>query len=183
MTDIHDWHRSEPVEHTVLATSDLGRAANDLCEKSLNDAKAQLHPLLREANLNRLDQRREFIEAFKSALEERIARNLVLWEPGVQAVFRFDEAPVQNAVAWDGSIHLLLKVGQLSSAVQALGKRLDQSLTRYLKHMGWPRFQQRKSILEIQQVTQNEIRHGISYGAMFYAVHTVPVKVWPREKR
>lgn len=183
VNDIHDWRRTEPMERRVLAPADLGQAANDICEKSLNDAKAQLHPLLREAELYRLDQRREFIEAFKNALEARIARHLVLWQPDVQAVFRFDETPVQNAAAWDGSIHLLVKVTQLSNAVQALGKKLDQSLTRYLKHIGWTRFQKRKSILEIQQVTTNEIRHGISYGAMFYAVHTVPVKVWPREKR
>jgi hypothetical protein len=63
-----------------------------------------------------------------------------------------------------------------------LGKKLDQSLVKYLKHLGWSRFQKRESILEIQQVTPNELRHGISYGAMFYAVYTVPVKVWPQNR-
>jgi hypothetical protein len=77
---------------------------------------------------------------------------------------------------------LLVKVTKLSNAVQAFGNKLDQSLTKYLKQLGWSRFQERKSILEVQQVTPNELRHGIGYGAMFFAVYTVPVKIWSREK-
>ena len=164
-------------------TRDFGTIANDLWEKALQDAKSQLHPLLENAELNRLDQRREFLQAFRSALEERIARKLALWQPAVQAVFRFDEAPMENAETWDGSIHLLLKVERLSNAVQVLGKKLDQSLTRCLKQKSWSRFHKRKSMLEIQQVTPNEMRHGISYGAMFFAVYTVPVKIWPLDRR
>lgn len=169
-------------EHALPTPSDFGQVANELCEKALSDAKAQLHPLLREVELNRLDQRREFVEAFKRALEERIARKLVLWQPGVEAVFRFDEALLENAETWDGSIHLLLKVERLSNAVQILGKKLDQSLTRYLKQKSWSRFQKRKSMLDVQQVTPNEMRYGIGYGAMFFAVYTVPVKIWSPEK-
>jgi hypothetical protein len=54
---------------------------------------------------------------------------------------------------------------------------------KYLQQLGWSRFGKRQSILEIQQVTPNELRHGVSYGAMFFAVHNVPVKVWPPNRR
>jgi hypothetical protein len=64
--------------------------------------------------------------------------------------------------------------------VKILGKRLDADLLKYLKGSGLPRFEGRKSILEIQQVTTDELAHGISYGAMFFAAYSIPVKVWPK---
>jgi len=169
------------VNGTLPPPKELGHVVNDLCEKALHDAKAQLHPLLWDEELDRLDQRDEFIQAFKNALEHRIARKLVVWQPGVQAVFKFDPAPLENPGMWDGSIHLLIKLPCLSNAVKALGKRLDQSLVRSLKQLGWSRFHKRQSLLEVQQVTPDELRHGVSYGAMFYAMYTAPVKVWPPE--
>ncbi|HLO32134.1 MAG TPA: hypothetical protein VK249_23500 [Anaerolineales bacterium] len=167
------------MERVILDPGDLRNAANNLCEKALDDAKSQLHPLLQNIELDRLDQRGEFLQAFKSALEQRIARRLALWQPGIQAVFKYEETRTENMENWDGSIHLLVKVPRLSSAVKALGRRLDKSLVRYLKQLGWKRFRSRQSILEVQQVTPNELRHAIGYGALFCAVYTAPVKVWP----
>jgi len=83
---------------------------------------------------------------------------------------------------WDGSIHLLVKVPRLSNAINTLGKKLDQNLLKDLKQMGLSCFRKRQSILEVQQVTPNELRHGVSYGAMFCAVYNAPVKVWPQDK-
>ena len=183
MSDIHERAGQRPVESALPALNDFSQAANDLCENALNDAKAQLHPLLRAVELDRLDKRSEFVQAFKSAFEKRIARKVVLWQPGVQAVFKFDESRIVNIRSWDGSVHLLVKVPRLSNAIKAFNKKLDQSLVRHLRQSGWSRFRKRQSILEIQQVTPNELRHGIGYGAMFYAVYTVPVKVWPSKGR
>lgn len=183
MSDVNERGGQAWVVPAIPAPNDFGQVANELCEKALNDAKAQLHPLLRNVELNRLDQRSEFIQAFRSALEQRIARTLAAWQPNVQAVFKFDETLTENREAWDGSIHLLVKVPRLSNAVKALGKKLDRSLVKYLKQLGWSRFRKRQSILEIQQVTPNELRHGVSYGAMFSAVYNVPVKVWPPKRR
>ena len=181
MSDVNYWWREESVEHASPAAKDIGQVVNDLCEKALNDAKAQLHPLLRSVEVERLGQRSEFLQAFKSALERRIARKLAAWQPGVQAVFKFDETRMENMESWDSSIHLLVKVPRLSNAVKALGKALDKGLVRRLNQLGWSRFRKRQSILEVQQVTSNELRHGVSYGAMFYAVYSAPVKVWPQE--
>jgi hypothetical protein len=143
----------------------------------LNHAKAQLHPLLRNVQLNRLDNRPEFVNTFRRALELRIAKKLSTWQPGIQAVFQFDETRAENWETWDGSIHLLVKVPHLSNALKTLGKKLDRSLAKYLRQLGWSRVQKCESILEVQQVTPNEIRHGVGYGAMFHAEYTAPVKV------
>ena len=182
MSDFKNWRREKSVEYTLPAVKDIGKGANELCERALHDAKAQLHPLLRNVEVERLAQRTDFLQAFKSALERRIARKLAAWQPGVQAVFKFDETPLENLERWDGSIHLLVKVPQVSSRVKALGKILDKVLMKHLKQLGLSRFEKRQAILDIQQVTPNELRHGIGYGAMFCAVYTVPVKVWPQDR-
>ncbi|MGE5375889.1 MAG: hypothetical protein ACM3XO_12600, partial [Bacteroidota bacterium] len=51
-----------------LLQKDLTQVANKLCETALEDAKAQVHPLLRNVDLHRLGQRLEFVKAFKIAL-------------------------------------------------------------------------------------------------------------------
>ena len=171
---------NKPVENHE--PTDFEQIVNEVCEKALNDARAQLHPLLRSTELNQLKKRSEFLQAFRSALERRIARKLALWYPHVQAVYRFDETRRRPGSHWDGSIHLLVKVPRLSNTLKTLGKKLDRSLVRCLRQLGWSRFQKKQSLFELQQVTPQELRHGVSYGAMFSAVYNVPVKVWPQTR-
>lgn len=172
-------HRDDLAAWDIPAANVIARTADELCEKALNDAKAQLHPLLRNVDVNRLEGRTEFLQAFRSSLEQRIAKRLALWQPSVQSVFRFDDTHASHDPLWDGRIHLLVKVPRLSNAIKAFGKSLDKYLLGYLKQLGWSRFQEQRSILDVQQVTLNELRHGVSFGAMFCAVQSVPVKVWP----
>lgn len=183
MKDLNTWEWNNSIEHSLPVQHDVLQAAGDICEKALNDAQRQLHPLLRYVELDHLDQRAEFLQAFKSALEKRSARKLAAWLPDVQAIFRFDETRVVSVERWDGSIHLLVKVPRLSNAVEVLGKQLDSGLVRYLTQVGWQRFRAHRSILDVQQVTISELRHAVGYGAMFCAVYTVPVQVWPRERQ
>ena len=182
MRDFNDQGWGKPVGYLVPAPKDFGHIANDLCDKALEEAKDQLHPLLRDAQLDRLDERPEFVKTFKRALEQRIARKLAACYPGVEAIFQFDETRLETPEAWDGSIHLLAKVPRLSETLKILGRRLDRSLAQYLRQLNWPRFQKHESILDLQQVTPSELRHGIGYGAMFSAVYSVPVKVWPKNR-
>jgi hypothetical protein len=182
VSHVNNQSREETLETVVLDPKEFRQVANDLCEKALSDAKEQLHPLLRHAELNHLDRRDEFVQSFKSALEQRIARTLAAWQPSVQAVFRFDESSTENWETWDGSIHLLVKVPSILDALKSLGRMLDRSLVKCFRQLDWSRFQECQSILDIQQVTESELRHCVGYGAMFCAVYTVPVRVWPQEK-
>jgi hypothetical protein len=167
------------VEYADHPRVEFAQAANALCAKALEDARARLHPLIRSTDVRLLSQRTEFVQVFKRSLELRIAQKLAAWQPGVQAVYSYDESWMESRERWDGSIHLLVKVPRLLSAVRSLGKNLDKSLVEHLKQLGWSRFQKRHSVLDVQQVTSSELRHGIGYGAMFSAVHSRPVKVWP----
>lgn len=183
MKDLNTWEWNNSIKHSRSLPHDVLQAANEICEKALNDAKRQLHPLLRNVELDRLDHRGEFLQTLKRALEERCARKLAAWQPDVQVVFQFDERRITDFDNWDGSIHLLVKVARLSNRVEALGGELDHGLVRYLTQVGWQRFGMRRSILDVQQVTMSELRHAVGYGAMFCAVYTVPVQVWPRDKQ
>jgi hypothetical protein len=182
MNIFRNQRRKGSVNMMLPIVQDLGQAAHTICELALNDAKEQLHPLMRDKAPGYLRKRSEFTRAFKLALEQRVAHKLAIWQPGVQAVFRFDNAWMEDRNSWDGSIHLLVKVPHVSNTLRTLGRKLDLHLTHYLKQLGWSRFGKHKSILEIQQVTPNELRHGICYGAMFAAVYSVPVKVWPLQR-
>lgn len=179
MNNMNMWLREKAHSNSIPAASFFIQAANDLGEKALNEAKSHLHPLLRSMDVNRLDGRKEFVQSFKSALERQIAKRFALWHPAITAVFMFEETYVVNETRWNNTIHLLAKVPQVSDNLKRFGKKLDTHLLEYLKQMGWSRFKEQRSILELQQVTLNELRHGVSYGAMFHAVYNVPVKVWP----
>ena len=71
MSDVYDQSSQRSVNPATPPSNDFGVVANDLCEKALNDAREQLHPLLREVELDRLEKRSEFVQAFKSALEKK----------------------------------------------------------------------------------------------------------------
>jgi hypothetical protein len=183
MSDINNRRMEKLGQSNVPPTKEFDQVANDLCQSALNEAKSQLHPLLQNIELDRLDQRREFLQAFKSALEQQIARKLAAWHPAIHVIFSYDATPTKNAEDWDGSIHLLAKVPRLSKQLKALSNKLDNGLVKCLKRLNWPRFDKCQSILEVQQVTLNELSHGTGYAAMFFAVYTVPVQVWPLDSR
>ncbi len=183
MNALNNLRWGKHVEHADPLPMEFSQAASSLCAKALEDARACLHPLIRNTEVRLLGQRIEFVRAFKRSLEQRIAQKLASWQPGVHAVYSYDESWMESRERWDGSIHLLVKVPRLLSAVRSLGTNLDKSFVGHLKQLGWSRFQKRHSVLDVQQVTSSELRHGIGYGAMFSAVHSRPVRVWPIKTR
>ena len=179
MRKTNTYCEQDVLENVITNPNGLKQAARDLCEKALTDAKIQLHPLLQQVELERLDQRCEFLQAFKHALEKELARKIVRWQPCVQAVYKFDAARGGRMECWDNTIHLLVLVPQLFHAINELGEKLDCDILKQFKRLSWTRFQNSKSIIEIQQVTPDEIRHRVSYGAMFLSLYAAPAQVWP----
>jgi len=100
----------EPFEEVLTNPSSFKKVAEELCEKALVDAKTRLHPLLQSDELENLDRRCEFVQGFKRALEEGIARQLAFWQPCVQAVFEFNNLQIDRELCWDSTIHLLVMV-------------------------------------------------------------------------
>ena len=171
---------SEEILEPVLADfQSLKHIVTELCDKAVVDARAHLHPLLHNEALDKLDSRPEFVQAFKQALEERIALQLVSWQPCIQAVYGFHLTLPQES-HWDNTIHLLVLLARPLQTVRALSLMLDLGLVQCLKQLNWSRFQMHESLLEIQQVTPDEVRRRILYGAMFSSVYNAPYKIWPQ---
>jgi hypothetical protein len=99
MNDGSQGRGEKSVEYHALPLEELEQVAKELCERALNDAKSRLHPLLQNLELVRLDQRPEFIQAFKCALEQKIAQKMADWYPGIQAIFRFDVTPIMELIS------------------------------------------------------------------------------------
>ena len=175
----NDYYRQEIIEDLIQNPYAFRQGSSELCEQALMDAKTQLHPLLQQVDLEKLGQRREFVQAFKHALERAVAERIVLWLPSVKVVYKFDPPRGSSPEGWDKTIHLLILVPSLLPSINELGTMLDYEILKRLKHFGWSRFKDSQSILELQQVTPYEIRHGVCYGAMFYAFYTAPSQVWP----
>lgn len=173
------WQKRKAAGSMPAAAGDLGPVVTRLCEQALQDARGRLHPLLGQAELSRLSQRGDFLDAFKAALEQRIARAVAARGPDIQAVFRYEEHSQDSGADWDGSIHLLVAVPQRSDVLRALGQELDRALLSCLRGLGWQHVCGRRSVLEIHQVTPPELRHGLGYAALFSAVYSAPVRVWP----
>jgi hypothetical protein len=169
----------ELAESELIAGRCFEQAAEEIVDRALKDAKIRLHPLLRNLHMDALERRAEFVRALKRAIAYGIAEKIAAWEVDIDAIYQFEESWMENRTSWDGSIHLLAKVSRLSNGLGRLGDALDKSLLPLLRCSGWSCFRHRRSILELQQVTKNELRHCISYGAMFSAVYSVPVQIWP----
>ncbi len=182
MINIAYRHREESIRHVAFAPKDFREATKEICEEALTDARTQLHPLLWNVEPARLEQRDQFVGAFKLALEQGIARQLASLQTDVQAIYQFDEHRIETPESWNGSLHFLVSVARPWSGMQALSRALDTNLVKSLKRLNWSRFRTRQFILEIQQATPDEIRRGLGYGAMFHAVYTKPVMVWPRNR-
>jgi hypothetical protein len=153
--------------------------SNELSDNALRDAREQLHPLLHQVDLEKLSQRHEFLQAFKRSLEREIAQKIVMWLPCVKVVYRFDAPRGGSTEGWDNTIHLLVLVPQLLPPIKEFGARIDDEILKGLKRLSWSRFQDSKSIIEIQQVTPEEMRHSVCYGAMFFSVYAAPSQIWP----
>ena len=175
----HDPHHEETLKYLIQDQNRVKEGVKELCEKALACAKNELHPLLQHADLDRLDQRADFLQAFRKAIEIEMAQKITLWVPCTKIVYRFDTTYSSRVEKWDNIIHLLLVVPQILPSLNNFGKKFDYEMVQHLTALGWTRFQYSKTVVEILQVTLNEIHHGVSYGGMFFSANSVPAQIWP----
>ncbi len=179
MNNNSSFYKQEVIESLLKNSYEFRQMSNEISDNALQNARERFHPLLHRVDLEKLSQRHEFLQAFKGTLKREIAQKIVLWLPCVKAVYRFDSSRRNSTEDWDNAIHLLVLVHQLMPSIKELGTMLDGELLKSLKRLPWSRFRDSKSIIEIQQVTPEEIRHGVCYGAMFFSVYAAPSQVWP----
>ncbi|MHB8776608.1 MAG: hypothetical protein ACYC6R_02450 [Anaerolineales bacterium] len=177
----HGSYMQEITDYLPGNALEFRQITDELCDHAQRAATDRLHPLLQRVDLEKLSQRHGFLHTFQQSLEREIAQKIVLWLPCVKVVYRFDASRRNNTEDWDNTIHLLVLVPQLIPMINELGTMLDGELLKSLNRLSWSRFQDSKSIIEIQQVTPEEMRHGICYGAMFFSYYAAPSQVWPSD--
>jgi hypothetical protein len=67
-----------------------------------------------------------------------------------------------------------------SAALDAFIASLDRALTASLNELPSPKFEQRTSILDVNILTEGDVKQGRGYAVLLSSVFTPPLQVWQR---
>ena len=161
----------------------LDEVAETIRDNALASARVKLWEPERSADLAALLCRADFLDYFKYGLASGVARTLAASDPNVQAVYVYD--PSTNAdsdsgedMPQDATVHLLLRVTQSSAALEAYIVALDRALAASLIALPSPRFAQRESILDVNSVSDDDVRRGVNYAGLLAGVFAPPLNIW-----
>ena len=174
--------RSIAPARVVLPMPDL---AEQLRSDALAHARQKMALAQREEDLKTLLALPAFLDAFVHALASGIAAALAENDQFVQAVYTFDPSLNPDSESGDdlpvsGTVHLLVRVTKPSAALDAFIASLDQALTAQLRELPSTKFAQRTSVLDINLLTEEDVRLGAGYAALLSSVFAPPIKVWQR---
>jgi hypothetical protein len=74
----------------------------------------------------------------------------------------------------------LVQVAKPSAALEVLIVSLDKELTAKLRALPSTRFAERASVLDVNLLTEEDVRLGTGYAVMLSSVFAPPLKVWQR---
>ena len=140
----------------------------------------------RGSDIESLLRHPDFFEKFKYGLAVGIADALAANDQRVLAEYVYD--PSLNPDSEDGeglpleaTLHLLVLVSSPSAALSAFVAALDRALTASLKDLPSPLFTRRESVLDVNLITEKDVRLGVGYATLLASVFAPPIKVWARE--
>ena len=122
---------------------------------------------------------------FKYGLAMGVSNALAANDPNVQAIYAYDpstnaDSETEEEITPDATVHLLVQVTMPSAALQAFIASLDRALLASLKDLPSPRFAQRESVLNVNLITEDDIRHGANFAGLLSGVFAPPLKIWQR---
>ena len=114
-----------------------------------------------------------------------VSNALAANDPNVQAIYAYDpstnaDSETEEEITPDATVHLLVQVTMPSAALQAFIASLDRALLASLKDLPSPRFAQRESVLNVNLITEDDIRHGANFAGLLSGVFAPPLKIWQR---
>ena len=164
----------------------LTEAAETLCEDALT--KARMKFVLHERNLPlaELLKRGDFLDRFKYELVAGVALVLAAHDRRIQAAYVYNPSDNPDGsegieVAQDATLHLLVRVEAVSAALEAFVSSLDRALTARLRELPSPLFAQRRSVLVVDLISEEDIVLRQRWAALLSSVFAPPLKVWERE--
>jgi hypothetical protein len=172
--------------HAIQVTQ-LDEAAETIRDDALALARTRLGLVERDLPLNELLQRPDFVGHFTYALTNAVAQALAAHDQRVMEIYTFDlsanPAPEGGEPETpDNTVHLLALVTAPSAALQAFVAALDRALTASLRELAAGPFASRESVLDVNLITEADVRLGLSLAGMLSAVFAPPIKVWQRAR-
>lgn len=173
-------------EERMPGVSSLDETAETIRDDALALVKQRLHIIQRDANLESLFRHPDFFDRFKDGLAAGVAKALAANDQRVLVIYTYD--PLANPdkesgeeMPLDATVHLLVLVATPSAALSAFVASLDRALTASLKSLPSPLFVQRESVLDVNLITEKDVRLGLGYAALLSSLFVPPIKVWARE--
>ena len=164
----------------------LDEVAETIREAALAAAREKLSAPQRSLDLASLLCRPDFFERFKHGLATAVSQTLAANDSHVQATYVYEpsanpDIETGTDLPPEAALHLLVLVTQPSAALEAFVAALDRALTATLKTLPSNLFAQRESVLDVNVITEKDVRLGLGYAAMLASVFAPPLKVWQRE--
>ena len=131
-------------------------------------------------DLERWLNRPDTFSYFMHSLGSAVARTLAGQDPGVLAVYAYEPSPdaCDETMQADAELHLIVRVVNSTSGLEAFVAELDRALIDALK--AWPlsRFAQRTSVLDVSLISEDDIRFDSGRANLLSAVFSPPLPLW-----
>ena len=170
-----------PEIHQAVEMVDVAEKIRDY---ALNFAKMKLPPVKKDQNLEALILDRHFLCDFKHGLVEGVCQTICDYDGKVIESYCFDpdanpDCQSGEETPIDGTINIILVVESKTAGLDALIISLDRSLTKALKELPIPNLAFYDSVLNIIQVTQDDVEKRKGYAALISSTYVRALKVWP----
>jgi hypothetical protein len=160
--------------------------AKRICHQALLETYDKLVPVEQALSLERVLQRRALFQSFKYSLAKGVAETLVTNDKRVRTVYVFEpsanpDAEAEEDLPLEATIHLLVVVETTSAALEALIASLDRGLVQCLQELPSPQLADRRSILDVNVVTEEAVKYKTGYANLLSSIFAPPLKLWERQ--
>lgn len=163
---------------------------DNIIKRIYRDALAETYNKLasveQELSLEDLLQRRALFQSFKYNLAKGVAETLATNDKKVQTVYLFEpsvnpDTEVKADLPLEATIHLVVVVETASAALEALIASLDRGLAQCVQGLPLHLVVDRRSILDVNLVTEEAIQHKTGYANLLSSIFAPPLKLWERQ--
>jgi hypothetical protein len=171
---------------SIGRASHLTEVAEAIRDDALALARGKLSPRQRDLDLKSLSHHSAFLDYFKYGLASGVANVLAANDQHIMAIHAHDPSASTDSetgedVLLDATVHLLVVVTSPSAALDALVAALDRALTGSLRSLPLPEFSKRGFVLDVNLITEEDVRLGVGYARLLSSVFMPPLQVWQRE--
>ncbi len=160
------------IENGIVYVSYLDDVSMTIRDDAIEQARSKLSISL---SLEQLLKDNRFIGYLKYGLATGIAEALAANDARVQAIYLYDPSDDLEM-----TLHLIVETSASSAALDAFIESLDQALTRCMRDLPSPLLEGRTFIMDVNMVTEEEVRHRVGYAAFLSSMFAPALKIWKR---